>query len=281
MSVSKPSICFWKWVISNKWRNKLLIHNINLTGHRKSACCLQLLVFLQIWIIALFWHWRTHVFPKGCYHHDLKAFCKIGYKSVLLDTIENMKYKWLVYYLSLLFTHLVKGHWRAGGWNQKWLGNRFLATWFFWLHIIIYDYFSIVFSIVPKKILLLKYQKWVSHLKKRYHYAKVVENARINFSNSLYCTLLFSRKENFKFFEVALSAVLCSGTVGCIMIVWDYQYWNTTNTTPEIYLLFENGHRSTETRCKVTTTIDFLLISVFFINFEHLSHPTLMLLFIQ
>ena len=37
MSVSKPSICFLKWVISVKWRNKLLIHNINLTGHRKSA----------------------------------------------------------------------------------------------------------------------------------------------------------------------------------------------------------------------------------------------------
>ena len=77
MSVSKPSICFWKRVISIKWRNKLLIHNINLTGHRKSACCLQLLVFLEIWVIAPFWHWRTQVFPKGCCHHYIKAFwCK-------------------------------------------------------------------------------------------------------------------------------------------------------------------------------------------------------------
>ena len=91
MSVSKPSICFWKWVISIKWRNKLLIHNINLTGHRKSACCLQLLVFLEIWVIAPFWHWRTQVFPKGCCHHDLKVLCEIGYKSVLLNIIENMK----------------------------------------------------------------------------------------------------------------------------------------------------------------------------------------------
>ena len=102
MSVSKPSICFWKWVISIKWRNKLLIHNINLTGHRKSACCLQLLVFLEIWVIAPFWHWRTQVFPKGCCHHDLKAFCKIGYKSVLLNIIENMKmtrilFKFIIY----------------------------------------------------------------------------------------------------------------------------------------------------------------------------------------
>ena len=49
--------------------------------------------------------------------------------------------------------------------------------------------------------------KWVSRWKSRYHFAKVVENARINFSISPYCTPFFSRKENFKFFEVALSAV--------------------------------------------------------------------------
>ena len=159
--------------------------------------------------------------------------------------------------------------------------------WFFWLHMIIYDYILSVFCIVPKKVLLFKYRKWVSHLKNRYHYAKVVENARINFSISPYCTLLFSRKENFKFFEVALSAVLCNGAVGCIMNVWGYQHWNTANTTLDIYLLFENGHKSTQTRCKVcsnltkcTTTIDFRLTSVFFINFEHLSHPTLVLLVI-
>ena len=152
---------------------------------------------------------------------------------------------------------------------------------------IIYDYFSSVFCIVPKKVLLLKYRKWVSHLKNRYHYAKVVENARINFSISPYCTLLFSRKENFKFFEVALSAVLCHGAVGCLVNMWGYQHWNTVITILEIYLLFENGHRSTQTGWRVcsnltkcTTTIDFRLTSVFFINLEHLSHPTSVLLFI-
>ena len=115
----------------------------------------------------------------------------------------------------------------------------------------------------------------------------MVENARINFSISLYCTLLFSRKENFKFFEGALSAVLCNDVVGCIMNVWGYQHWNTANTTLDISLLFENGHKNIQTRCKVcsnltkcTTTIDFHLTSVFFINLEHLSHPTLALLFI-
>ena len=181
----------------------------------------------------------------------------------------------------------MKGPWRTRGWNQKLLGNCLLVTWFFWLHMIIYDYFSSAFCIVPKKVLLLKYRKWVSHLKNRYHYAKVVENARINFSISPYCTLLFSRKENFKFFEVALSAVLCNGAVGCIMNVWGYQHWNTANTTLDIYLLFENGHKSTQTRCKVcsnltkcTTTIDFRLASVFFIDLKYLSHPTLVLLFI-
>ena len=138
-----------------------------------------------------------------------------------------------------------------------------------------------------KKVLLLKYRQWVSHVKNRYHYGKVVENARIIFSVSPYSTLLFSRKENFKFFEVVLPAVLCNGQVGYIMNVWGYQHWNTANTTLDIYLLFENDHKSTQTRCKVcskltkcTTTIDFHLTSVIFINLEHLSHSTLVLLFI-
>ena len=59
------------------------------------------------------------------------------------------------------------------------------------------------------------------------------------------------------------------------------------NTTLNIYLLFENSRKNTQTRCKVfknlakrTTTFDFCLTSVFFINLEHLSHPTLVLLFI-
>ena len=148
-----------------------------------------------------------------------------------------------------------------------------MVTWFFWLHMTIYDYFSSVFCIVPKKVLILEYRKWVSHLENRYHYTNVVENARVNFSVSPYCTLLFSRKENFKFFEVALSVVLCNGAGGCIMNVWGYQHWNTANTTLNIYLLFENGHKSTQTKCKVcsnlakcTTTVGFRLTSVFLLT---------------
>ena len=126
-----------------------------------------------------------------------------------------------------------------------------MVTRSFWLHMIIYDYFSSVFCITPKKVLSLKYWKWVSHLKNRYHYAKMVENAIISFWISPYCTLLFSRKENFNFLEVALAAVLCNGAVDCIMNVRGYQHWNTPNTTLDTYLLFENGHKSTQTMCKI------------------------------
>ena len=162
MSVSKPSIWFSNIFFSIKWRNKFLIHNINLTRHRKSACCLQLLVFLEIWVIALFWHWRTKVFPKGCCHHDLKALW-IGYKSV------NFEYyrKYEVNMARILFNFIIypscERVLKKGRVKSKIVGNRLLMTWFFWLHRIINDYFSCVFYIVPKKVLLLKYRNWVSH----------------------------------------------------------------------------------------------------------------------
>ena len=123
---------------------------------------------------------------------------------------------------------------------QSKIGNRLLVTWFFWLHMIIYDYFSSVLCIVPKKVLVLKYRKRV-----------------------------------------------CNGPVGCIMKMWGYQHWNTANTKLDIYLLFENGHKSIQTKrkfcsnlTKCTITIDFRITSVFFVNLKHLSHPTLVLLFI-
>ena len=148
---------------------------------------------------------------------------------------------------------------------------------------IIHDYFSSLFSVLRQR----RYFCWniERHLKHRYHYAKLVDITRINFSISQfspYCTLLFSRKRNFKFLEVALSAALCSA-----LNVWGKQDWNTANTTLDIYLLFKNGHKGTQRRCKVcssltkcTTIIDFRLPSVFFINLEHFSHPTVVLLFI-
>ena len=90
--------------------------------------------------------------------------------------------------------------------------------------------FRLFFVLCQRRSRCWKYQKLGSHLKNRYHYAKVVENARINFSISPYCTLLFSRK----FFEVALAANLCNGVIGWIINVWGYRHWNIVNTTAEI-----------------------------------------------
>ena len=47
-------------------------------------------------------------------------------------------------------------------------------------------------------------------------YAKVVENAKINFSVGPYLTLWFSRKKNLKFFEVALEVVLCNDVLAAL-----------------------------------------------------------------
>ena len=51
--------------------------------------------------------------------------------------------------------------------------------------------------------------------------------------------MLFSRRENFKFFEEALEAAFYNDVVGSIINVWGYRHWNTVNTTVDIYLLFE------------------------------------------
>ena len=77
------------------------------------------------------------------------------------------------------------------------------------------------FLYCAKKVVLLKISKVRLSFEKSLSekYAKVVENARINFSVSPYRTLLFSRKQNLKFFEVALAVVFCNDVVGSIMIV--------------------------------------------------------------
>ena len=96
MSVIKPSICFSKQVISAKWRNKLLIQNINLTVYRKNACCLRLLVFLETCLVASFWHWRSLVFPKGCCYHDLKAICESGHNN-LFKLVSAIFYQFFIF----------------------------------------------------------------------------------------------------------------------------------------------------------------------------------------
>ena len=143
-------------------------------------------------------------------------------------------------------------------------------TWFFWLHMIIYDYFSSVFCIVQLKVLLLKYQKWVSHLKNRYQCAKVLENARISFSISPYCTLLFSRKENFKFLEEALSAVLCNEAVGCIVNVWRYEHWiphwTFTCFLTTVIKALKQGVKFVQTKQSVLQQLTFVLLVTFLLT---------------
>ena len=156
MSVGKPSICFWKWIISIKWRNKLLIHNINLIGHRKSACCIQLLVFLEIWVIAPFWHWRTQVFPKGCCHHDLKAFFWNWLQKCTFKCYRKYEIKMTRILFKFIIYSFCEKTLKNGRVKSK-IGNGLLVTWIFWVHIIIWDYFSSVFCIVPQKVLFLKY----------------------------------------------------------------------------------------------------------------------------
>ena len=70
---------------------------------------------------------------------------------------------------------------------------------------------------MPKKVVLLKISKVRLPLYRNNIYAKVVENARINFSGSPYRTPWLSRKENLNFFEVALAVVLSNDVVGSIM----------------------------------------------------------------
>ena len=108
-------------------------------------------------------------------------------------------------------------------------------------NLVIYGYFFFVFSVVAKKVELLKHWKWCSYFENPYHYAKIVEKKRINFLVSLYCTLLFSRKEVIRFSEVALVFACCNCLIGCIKIAQGYQPRNTANTTVDICLLVKNG----------------------------------------
>ena len=78
----------------------------------------------------------------------------------------------------------------------------------------IYSYFSFV----PKKVELLKISEMTQDFENRYQHVKMVEKKKINFSVSPYCTLLFSRKENNKFSEVALVAVHCNCLISDLMI---------------------------------------------------------------
>ena len=61
---------------------------------------------------------------------------------------------------------------------------------------------------------------------------------------SLYCSLLFSRKEIIKFSEAALVSAHCNYLIGWIVIVRGNRPWNTINTKMNICLLVKNGNNN-------------------------------------
>ena len=125
-----------------------------------------------------------------------------------------------------------------------------------------------------------KYWNWFSHIKNWYHQTKMVEKKRIIFLVSPYCTLLFPKKGNIKFSEVALVADHCSCLSSCIMIAWGCCSWNTTNSIVDIYLLvkkeqfkpWSNMQSLLNFIKKCNRIIGCRLASVFLNNLERLSH---------
>ena len=103
------------------------------------------------------------------------------------------------------------------------------------------------------------------------------------FNQSLLHPVVF---QNIKLQIFGSSFISCSLQL-CGWLHYECVRISALNTSLDIYLLFENRHESTQTRCKVcsnltkrTTIINFRLISVFFINLKQLPHPTLALIFI-
>ena len=81
----------------------------------------------------------------------------------------------------------------------------------------IYSYFSFVFSVVPKEVRVVEnIEIDVATLEgNHYNHAKIVDERRINFLVSSYCTL----KENIRFPEVALVSFHNNCLTGSILIV--------------------------------------------------------------
>ena len=97
MSVIKPSICFSKLVTSVKWRNKLLIQNINLTVYRKNACCLGLLVFMETRVFAPFWHCGgSWFFPKVIANMVSNQFMNLGI-IIYLKLVSAIFYQMFIF----------------------------------------------------------------------------------------------------------------------------------------------------------------------------------------
>ena len=132
-----------------------------------------------------------------------------------------------------------------------------------------------------------KYRKWGSHLRNCYHFAKVVENERVDFSISPYCTLLFSRKENFNFFWFSFDN--CSSKrrgslhYECMRIsALKYFRYHIGHLIFKKWSkkAFKQGAKFVQTwQVYYSNWLSPCYCVFFFINLEHLLHPTLLLLF--
>ena len=125
-------------------------------------------------------------------------------------------------------------------------------------YIITFHLFSVLYQ---SRYCCWKYRKWGSHLKNRYHYAKVVENARISFWISPYCTLFFPRN----------SFASCS-------LQWrGWMHYECVRISALRYCQYHTGNLLAFRKAAVkalkqgvkfvqTTTIDFRLVSVFLLT---------------
>ena len=110
-------------------------------------------------------------------------------------------------------------------------------------YLITFHLFSVLYQ---GRYFCWKYRKWGSHLKNRYNHAKVVENSRINFPISPYCTCCFLEKRTSNFWKY-----LCQLFIA---IAWLTALWMFEDISIEMlpiphwtFTCFsKNGHKSTQ-----------------------------------
>ena len=199
MSVSKPSICFWRWVISNKWRNKLFILTLIWQVIERVHVVYSTWFSWRYESLLLFGIGGRRFFPRVAAIMISKWFCQIAYKGALLNVMENMM-TCMIKMTSILFKFIMYPSCESALKNER-VKSKIVGKSYFGDRIFLtsHDYILLLFICFlycAKEGIVVEISevKWVSRLKNCYRYAKLVENTRINFSISPYCTLLFSRE---------------------------------------------------------------------------------------
>ena len=119
----------------------------------------------------------------------------------------------------------------------------------------IYSYFLFVFSVVSKKVQLLKILKVMQLFWK---FLLPCKNRRKKgnkfFGQSLLHHVVF-QKRYYQASEVVLKSVPYNCLIGCNLIVLGYQPGNTANTTVDLFLLVKNDNKNTEKNVKFFQTL--------------------------